>query len=111
MPETTPAEMLRQAAKLMRERAEAVPQDWRLIDSQIVAAGTGTLPGTDVIGTCMIPARAAYVAGMHPGVALAVADWLDVAADWVAAARALETSRWVTGALAVARAYLGGEHQ
>jgi hypothetical protein len=42
----------------------------------------------------------------RPDFYLAVADWLDETADWVAAADAPETSPWVTGPLRIARAYM-----
>lgn len=104
----TPAETLRAAAKLMRERAEAVPQNWCLVRSQIIAVGTGRLAGTDVIGDCQVPARAAYVASMHPGVALAVADWLELAAGLDdATVFPAGDEVFTRRALAVARAYLG----
>jgi hypothetical protein len=45
----------------------------------------------------------------RPDFYLAVADWLDETADWVAAADAPETSPWVTGPLKIARAPLGAE--
>lgn len=106
----SPVQELSEAAKLMRERAAGVPRDWCLIGSQIVAVGTEALPGTDVIGTCMVPQRAAYVAGMPPPVALAVADLLDsVAARWlgVPAGPAEPEAEDIEAALAVARAVPG----
>lgn len=77
----TPAQEIRAAAKLLRERVARVPHTWRLVGEQIVAVGTDALAGMDVIGHCVVPERAAYVVSMHPGVALAVADWLDLVAD------------------------------
>jgi hypothetical protein len=81
------AEVLRKAARLMRERAE----------------GRSRLATDD--GTCPCP----Y---LHPNVALAVADWLD-------RIEAKERARDRAGvripvndldaALAIARAYLGGQ--
>lgn len=114
MADPTPAAELREAARLMRERAGCVPQTWCLFQSQIIAVGTDRLPGADVIATCMVPERAAYVASMHPGVALPVADLLEgVAAladtltrnDYTAA----EQSAHIAPALKIARAYLGKE--
>jgi len=46
-----------------------------------------------------------YIAGMHPGVALAVADWLDKFADPVYCYGPVEYD----AALRIARAYLGTE--
>lgn len=59
MAEMAPAGELREAARLLRERAGRVPRDWRLIGSQIVAVGTDRLPGTDVIADAQRPERAA----------------------------------------------------
>lgn len=73
----TPAGELREAARQIRELVAGVPRDWRLAGSQIVAAGNSV----NVIATCMVPERAAYVASMHPLVVLAVADWLESIAD------------------------------
>jgi hypothetical protein len=81
MDDLTPAGELREAARRLRDVAAGVPKVWRLIRSQIVAAGTGALPGTDVIATCMVPERAAYVASMHPAVAVALAEVLEAEAD------------------------------
>lgn len=104
---------LRAAAKLMRERAQAVPQDWRLIRTQIV----GDEHGVNVIATCMVRERAAYVASWHPAVALAIAGWLDETADGYDRYSAIASGAagFVAGdaggdpdpALMVARAYLG----
>lgn len=106
------SDLLRRAASLMRERAEAAtPGPWtvkphgarhdcmtvRGVGDEHVAYYTGT-------------PDAAHIAAMHPAVALAVADWLDAAS---AKAEAVEASGLTFGgvegkpALAVARAYLG----
>jgi hypothetical protein len=105
----TPAQELRAAAKLMRERAEAVPRYWRLFGSQIIAVGTDRLDGADVIGDCQVSERAAYVASMHPGVALAVADWLEVYAERFTGWTGPHISAELGSTLAVARAYLGSK--
>lgn len=101
MTNPTPAGELREAARQIRELVAGVPRDWRLAGSQIVAAGNSV----NVIATCMVPERAAYVASMHPLVALAVADWLDATAASVERFRL--TLRAGNPALLVAREYLG----
>ena len=103
------AELLREAAALMRERADAAtPGPW------FVAT---TLDGTSLAvcrqkGLSLVADRptdpdAAHIASWHPEVAKAVADLLDAFAgdDWSLGVPSLEA----THALAVARAYLGGE--
>jgi hypothetical protein len=102
------AETLRRAAALMRERAEAAtPGPWIgeysghtghvVMDAESTSA-------LDHVASCS-HYRAAFdsehIASWHPTVALAVADLLDVIATW----------DWVADpeALAVARAYLGGQ--
>jgi hypothetical protein len=95
-----PAATVRRAAKLMRERAALVPPPpWYPAVHDVT-----THDGLDVIASSGLTVRAQYVASMHPGVALAIADWLDeVAADRHAALPA-----WAeAAALAAARAYLG----
>jgi hypothetical protein len=151
MPDT-PSQELREAAKLMRERAEAAtPGPWeRPLDvrhknfvmaalpegeqgsykSGSIPAGfashkgpTGRYAGqrerVSVVSAAIwsiggfMRKRSGrdldYIAGMHPAVALAVADWLDNEAQ---AAEAIPAGSPVLGplirhALAVARAYLG----
>ena len=95
------ADVLRKAAALMRERAEAAgPNDpWFTSDDD---ANT--------------PEDAEHIASWHPAVALAVADWLDATAVRVEAAREPKDGgarnhgwRGSRQALAVARAYLGSD--
>lgn len=85
------AEILRKAASLMRERAEAAtPGPWIPFD-----------------------ADADHIASWHPAVALAVADWLDATADdWDRSTAPIPVSDIrldARAALAVARAYLGSD--
>ena len=91
---------LRAAAKLMRERASLVPPPpWHLHRTQIT-----TDDGANVIADSGLPERSRYVASWHPGVALAVAEWLEAEA-----ADAEVFPLRFPQALAVARAYLGGQ--
>jgi hypothetical protein len=118
------AETLRRAAAQMRHRAEAAtPGPWRFTDSEaaydvwnggmVVVSADG-----DPIANCEDewyepdpgePAPindATHIASWHPAVALAVADWLEEAAE----DRTYELMPESTydAALAVANAYLGG---
>ena len=93
---------LRAAAKLMRERASLMPPPpWRLHRTQIT-----TGDGMNVIADSGLPERSRYVASWHPGVALAVADWLDIEAGILEKGLPDPTGGWAE-ARAVARAYLG----
>ena len=115
---TTPAQELRIAAKTMRERAQAATRGpweaeddedcWRLFGAvtpnmhplQLIKAPKHSTPYAEYWPG---EADSAFIASMHPGVALAVADWLE---------RTVIDMEYgeVTGddeALAVARAYLG----
>jgi hypothetical protein len=76
----TPAKILRRAAELMRERAEHAailnPSPWT-----VAIEGTPEVPWVKSgKGGVIAPAylvEAEHIAAMHPGVALALADWLD----------------------------------
>ena len=121
----TPSETLRSAAKLMRERASAAtPGPWEYVNDFDITHGyeinehgraqanwIATVDaGDDELDEAgMLPLNAAYIASMHPAVALAVADWLENEAR---AAEAIPGDSPVLGplirhALATARAYLG----
>lgn len=106
MTEPTPAEELRAAAKRIRELAALVPPPpWYPAVHDVT-----THDGLDVVATTGLTVRAQYVASMHPGVALAVAGWLDsVASRWlgVPAGPAEPEPEDVEAALAVARAFMG----
>jgi hypothetical protein len=120
----TAVEEIRRAAALMRERAQtALPGPWRSFTKYIAApVGGCTCGGPFPDGTahephCGLepfaeadPATAAHVASWHPEVALAVADWLDDAAQSVEHGPHFPSTeqRWARP-LAVARAYLSGE--
>ncbi len=86
----TSADELRAAATKLRTLAEgATPGPWTRDYNYLTAEVPSGRPGGEVIGQ-MTPsvvslgtpdkANAAYVATMHPGVALALAKWLDAAA-------------------------------
>lgn len=102
------AELLREAAALMRERAEAATG----MAHRWVALGGSVAVGRVFCGQVMVaktdetlggaPFNAEHIASWHPAVALAVADWLDSAASGYVEAEPL-----IDAALVVARAYLG----
>lgn len=90
---------LRRAASLMRERAEAATDGgfgWRLADLpganevwanrdaaghdafMVATTATRLNPNPGATGH----ADAAHIAAWHPWVALAIAEWMDAAADW-----------------------------
>ena len=114
------ADILRKAAAVMRERAEAAIHDsdgatrWTATgDGHHAAYGVTTVNGPlwDIVNDVSGP-DAEHIASWHPAVALAVADWIDAAAvlappDPHHEGEACETCDNVTRALAVARAYLG----
>ena len=81
------AEKLREAAALMRERAEAATRGpWRADGTTVGGARHQpvVMGGFDSSGSLQDPCApwdAEHIASWHPAVALAVADWLDEAAD------------------------------
>ncbi|MEN3123244.1 hypothetical protein [Janibacter sp. LM] len=76
------AERLRQAATVLRERAEAAtPGPWK---ADRRGGVTGRFEGmTEVISESTDQVHADYIATMHPGVALVVAESLDNTAAWL----------------------------
>lgn len=138
------ADELRAAANLIRERAQAADganwpgRPWA-IEACAQPQGDGCacivyqgeyqpleqpqVPAIDYICDAETPERATHIAALHPGVALALADWLDETADQIEHAhKAWAESDYVTdlyggadahtetqfsAVLAVARAYLG----
>lgn len=100
------ADLLRRAAALMRERAEAATAGpWVAAGNVVEGVGTVTFDKH------MLSNDAEHIASWHPAVALAVADWLGRTAD-------IEDDNhdalgWspldISAELAVARAYLGDE--
>jgi hypothetical protein len=124
------AEVLRRAASLMRERAEAAtPPPWHVDYRQHVYAALAApqvrydAPSnnyTTAVAPMVWDRNAEHIASWHPAVALAVADWLDDTADRLDddlatyrpdRTRYDSTEAWVERnyrqPLAVARAYLG----
>lgn len=103
------AELLREAAALMRERAEAAegcrPSPWSDGDGACIRCADGTRIGNWIIGA----EERAHIASWHPSVALAVADWLDSEAGVVddIMGGTHTTAAYVGPAFEVARAYLG----
>lgn len=107
----TPAETIRRAAGLMRERAEGINLifPWRA-EGRVVTATQdfdGDDPDWDMgfgVAVCTRQDEAEHIASWHPLVAAAVADWLDAAAKLYE-----DPTRRVVGnhALKIARAYLG----
>ena len=131
----TPADEIRRAAALMRQRAQAVPQgEWagrpwgaeQCSDDEagncacIVYQGEykpynePQVPPIQYVADAETPEHAAHIAGMHPLVALAVADWLDAEAERADGADGVDVSdlypKWLSTfshSLAIVRAYLG----
>lgn len=105
------AEVLREAARLMRERAEdATPGEWvqngfeydDIDDSFTYDIGMSGTAST--LGYAYTKGDAEHIASWHPTVALVVADWLEHAAN---AYHSEFASLSFAGELQVARAYLG----
>ena len=96
------AELLRRAAKLMRDHAALVPPSpWYSAVHDVT-----THDGLDVIASSGLTVRAQYVASWHPGVAVAVADLLDKIA-WMGELDPDMLSRvGCDEAIAIARAYV-----
>ena len=112
------ADRLREAAKVLRERAERVtPGPWEAFrrgDADgpfgVCAETVGDLDQDVYYGSGR--ADAIYIATMHPGVGLALADWLDTAANNA------ERNGWMAGyteamrgtsAVRIADLILGGD--
>ena len=102
-PTSSDIDTLREAARLMRERAlAATPGPWSQHTAEaaadtVIFAGEEWVtnidncpsvgehmrtPGGSVCSDQALP-NGDHIAGMHPGVALAVADWLDMAASYL----------------------------
>lgn len=117
----TPAETIRRAATLMRERAREVNHvfPWRAEGRDVTATQDydGNDPDWDmgvVLARCTRQDEAEHIASWHPLVALAVAGWLDGAAENARDAFQQPNGEWemphygaVSSALTIARVYLG----
>ena len=102
MADLSPAAELRQAAKLMRERAALVPPSpWYQCGRDVT-----TRDSLNVISGSGLTVRAQYIASWQPSVTLAVADWLDAVAERAERPGALKLHSLSPGPLATARAYL-----
>ena len=76
------ADRLREAAKVLREQAEAAtPGPWRSVQGASGDLWWVELPNTADVALDLHGENATYIATMHPGVGLALADWLDDLAD------------------------------
>ena len=72
------ADRLREAARVLRERAEAAtPGPWRSVQGASGDLWWVELPNTADVALDLHGENATYIATMHPGVGLALADWLD----------------------------------
>lgn len=106
------SDLLRRAAALMRERAEAaVLSPWQAVEGAS-SSWWVECPNTADIALDLHGENARHIASWHPAVALAVADWLDSMASRAESRIALggdEAAVWSheRHALAVATAYLG----
>lgn len=78
-------ERLREAARVLRERAEAAtPGPWEYVVSEFESLGGDVLDVTTHGCSCDYSCNRtdpAYIATMHPVVGLALANWLDAQAD------------------------------
>lgn len=102
MPDS-PAAELREAARLMRERAGHVPPPpWYSAVHDVT-----THDGLNVIASSGLTVRAQYVASWHPGVALAAAALLEAVAAVIGDAPEDELPAACQRAIDFARAYLG----
>lgn len=110
----SPAGELREAARLMRERAEGASiladPPWKVSVEGEPAVPWVTSGRGLVIAPGYLP-HCDHIASWHPGVALAVADWLEREAASIAGLRSAAaytvTADWA--AMKVARAYLGSK--
>jgi len=117
------AALLREAAALMRRRAEAATTGpWatthisesavanqHIIERWFVMGCFGSDPGnqTGPAAVCEYEPDGEHIASWHPAVALAVAGWLDLVARLLD--EGFDPNAETVEALAVARAYLGRE--
>lgn len=104
----TPAALLRRAAELMRKRAEAAMcggmcrSPWRVGERDSCDCCEFVRDATGSLIAKADDRQTAHIASWHPGVALAVADWLDRFAVMTYCYGPAEFDH----AVAIARAYL-----
>lgn len=112
------ADLLRRAAALIRDRAEAAsPSPWKQACAWRKGVEFGDGPETKLAPVHWGKARAAnteHIASWHPDIALAVARWLDYEADEIGPLVGPDGRQitYVHGnpyAVTIARAYLGEE--
>jgi len=122
VPDHNPADTLTAAAKLLRSAINSIPPNswderpWHVETCMggrkddcpcIVAQGThgrGT-PPVEYVADAETPEYARYIALMHPGVGLALADWLETAATYYTPG--VHHPTHVTRAYQLARVLLG----
>ncbi len=106
------ADLLREAANLMRERAEAAsPSPWSEygypVETVTGEGGESTVRDPDGFDVALMTSDqfddCPHIASWHPAVALAVADWLEATADEFDT----ECPSTYGDAIAVATTYLG----
>jgi hypothetical protein len=115
------AETLREAARVMRERANGTetPSPWWLGAEGRSGRSVTSEDGAVVMRGYVATADAAHIASWHPTVALAVASLLETTAAWLDEGLGRCDDLYATNypdawndqreaALTVARAYLGG---
>lgn len=97
----TPAAELRQAAQRLRELAAAASSSpWEADHSIPYGHRVGPADGSDWVAWCgehgedTAAEHADYIAALHPGVAIALADWLEQAAKAADAAVIAARNVW-----------------
>lgn len=76
----TPAEELRAAAARLREESSGIPTSTWYEAGREVLTDTVDYPAPLTVAECHTARVATFIASMHPGFALAVADWLEASA-------------------------------
>jgi hypothetical protein len=112
MPDLTPAETLTAAAKRLREHAtdpDITPGPWLCLDGGDRIIRYPGIDDTDYVvdEPTSNSANAEWIALMHPGVGLALADWLEWEASTVSSTAWAPINIGLDRALAVARQILG----
>jgi hypothetical protein len=107
MPDT-PSQKLREAAKLMRERAKPCDQGPWAVDHDAPGAGS-LISGADWSIARGHSDEAEYIASMHPGVGMAAAALLEAVVPVILDAPYEELTGAARATVDFARAYLGSE--